>query len=78
MMDGPIFPINLYIYGEDGMHGEPILIVSEAQLNGPGTVMIIRDAVARGVEVMMTDPMDFCLFHAKDGKILFPEKEASK
>jgi hypothetical protein len=68
-----LFPIRLYIYGTDGMHGDPILILSEAQLNHLGTMIVIRSAVDSGVEVIMTDPGDLCVFHAKDRKILFPE-----
>ena len=74
MTSDPVFPVRLYIYNREGFYGEPIMIFSEAQLNGPGTVMIIRHAVESGVEVVMTDPLDFCVFHAKGGEVLFPER----
>jgi hypothetical protein len=72
----PLYPIRLYIYQPDGMHDGGIEIISEAQLNGPGTRMILEDAMARGVEIRMTDPADFLVFHADKGKVLFPVPEA--
>lgn len=71
-METPLFPLTLYIYDEQGYHDGGIQIVSEEQLNGLGTIMIIRYAIKRGVEVRMTDPMDLLVFHAKNGKIVFP------
>lgn len=68
-----LYPIQLYIYNRDGMHDEPIEIVSYEQLLGPGTQLVVRHAVYTGLEVVMTDPQDRCLFHAKHGKVLFPE-----
>jgi hypothetical protein len=69
--EDPLFPIKIYIYEADGMYGEPIQINSEAQLNGPGTKLILRVAMQQKREIVMTDPGDLTLFHAKDGKILF-------
>ncbi len=39
--DNPLFPLRLYIYGEDGFHDGGIEIVSEEQLVGPGTQLIM-------------------------------------
>ena len=45
-------------------------------LNGPGTRMLILDALNRGVEIRMTDPGDSLVFHADKGKVLFPPPSA--
>jgi hypothetical protein len=72
----PLYPMRLYVYQPDGMHDEGIEITSQSQLNGPGTRMILEAAMARGVEIRMTDPGDFLVFHADKGKVLFPVPEA--
>jgi hypothetical protein len=69
-----LYPIRLYIYSSDGTYGEPIMIMSEDHLMGVGTQFVVRHAVETGHEVMMTDPNDFCLFHAKEGKVIFPPR----
>ncbi len=33
--------------------------------------------MAKGVEIRMTDPMDFLVFHADKGKVLYPEPESA-
>jgi hypothetical protein len=71
----PLFPIKLYIFNSDGTYGQPIEINSDAQLQGVGTQFVVRFAVENGQEVIMTDPMDITVFHAKDGKILFPPQD---
>lgn len=68
----PLFPIKLYIFNSNGTYGQPIEITSEAQLNGVGTQFIVRFAVEEGREVIMTDPHDITVFHAKEGKVIFP------
>ena len=73
--DDPLYPMFLYIYEKDGMHGDPVQINSEAQLHDPGTVMILKIAMQEKREIRITDPNDFLLFHAQDGKILFDGKE---
>lgn len=73
--DAPLFPLRLYVYTEDGFHDEGIEIVSEAQLQGPGVRLILQVAMERGVEIRMTDPNDFLVFHADKGQILFPTEE---
>ena len=72
----PLYPLTLYIYNEQGFHDEGITLVSNAQLNGPGTRMLILDALNRGVEIRMTDPGDSLVFHADKGKVLFPPPPA--
>jgi hypothetical protein len=73
--DSPLYPMSLYIYDEAGFYSEPVHIASEAQLYGPGVRAMILAAMARHVEIRITDPGDLMLFHAKDGKILFDGKE---
>lgn len=65
------YPFYLTIYDEDGMHGDPIDIPTEMGLKLLFATAV-KDAVAKGREVVVTDCEDFCVFHAKDGKILFP------
>ena len=45
----PLYPLTLYIYDEQGFHDEGVTLVSDAQLNGPGTRMLILDALNRCV-----------------------------
>jgi len=67
----PLYPMFIYIYNADGTYGEPIQINSEAQLKGPGTIMVLRHAMQSGVEIRITDPGDLLVFHANHGKIIF-------
>lgn len=76
MRERPLFPARLYIYDQNGMHDEGLEILSEAQLNGPGVKLLIQMAMRDKVEIRLTDPDDFLLLHAKDGKILFPDDAA--
>lgn len=66
------FPLFLYIYDLDGMHGGPLDIPTELGLE----ILMhtaIKPAVKEGREVVITDCLDYCVFHAKDGKVIFPE-----
>lgn len=71
----PIFPMKVYIFSKDGTYGAPLIVESDDQLWDTRTKAAIREAITRGVEVRVTDPMDFLLFHAKDGKVVFDGKE---
>lgn len=71
MPDDPLFPLSLYLYNADGYHDGPVPIDSEEALYGPISI-IIRGHIASGLEATLTDPSDRCVFHAKDGKVLFP------
>ncbi len=68
----PLFPISLYIYDDDGHYGDPLIIRSEAQLNGPGIKMVLQVEMEQGHEIRMTDPDDRLVFHAQEGKVIFP------
>lgn len=70
----PLFPIKLYLFEPDGRYGAPIFIENLEELNHPGTQMLVKAHIQRGLEVRMTDPMDFCVFHAANGLILFPNE----
>ena len=74
MDEDPLYPISLYIYNLDGTYGEPVQINSDAQLNSPGTKMIVRIAMDEKRKIIMTDPGDMCVFHAEDGKVLYPPR----
>lgn len=71
----------LYIYDENGFHRGPQYFrkhvkypseeITSAQAHNRAFV-----AVSKGLEVRITDSGDMLVFHAKDGKILYPENPA--
>jgi len=65
------FPLYLYVYEPNGTYGKPSEIANAQELE---TLMntTINVAVHLGREVVITDPLDFCVFHAKDGAVIFP------
>lgn len=69
--DVPDFPCFLYLYRKDGYHNGKIILENDLDL---AAVMAggIRIAIASKLEVMLTDGMDFVMFHSKDGKVLYP------
>ncbi len=62
----------LYIYREDGKH-DGAMDVSELALRMV-FVSMIEPAVRAKREVVITDAGDFCVFHSKDGEIIWPTK----
>ena len=66
-----LFPLSIYIYELDGLHGNPIRINSESQLKGPGVKLMLDVAMQQKKEIVITDPGDLTVFHAKNGKVLF-------
>jgi hypothetical protein len=68
----PLYPMRAYLYDHDGTHGEPIVIKDQEELYGPELTDLICAAFALGRKIIITDPGDFCLFHAEGCKILFP------
>lgn len=64
-------PYFLYLYDAKGRYRAPQKISTDAELRlafaGP-----IKKHVAEKLEVVVTDSGDDCVFHAKEGKILFP------
>ena len=73
-MSLPLFPIKLCIYQDDGRYS-PIDIVSNDQLHGVGMRSIVQLAMAERRKIVMEDPSGFCVFHAEDGRILFPTED---
>ena len=64
------FPINFYIYNEQGFYGEPIICNCHEDLTRFFKSANARKAFWSGCEIRGTDDFDFCVFHAKDKKIL--------
>lgn len=76
--DRPIFPATIYFFKEDGTHHGGTTVNSLERLNRPLMQALLRAAILMGVEVMITDPDDACLLHAKDGKVIFPTEAQVK
>lgn len=70
----PVFPAKLYLFDGEGKYHrhEVASIPDEASLNSPTTQTTIIAHIKSGREVRLTDPMDNLLFHANNGKIIFP------
>jgi hypothetical protein len=64
------FPLYVYIYNTEGYHGGKQIIKDETELRA--MMLRIRSIVEEGREVMITDTGDFCVFHAKGGKVKWP------
>lgn len=64
----------LYEYDKEGYHNGSLKI-SENTLEMVFRT-IIRVAKEEKREVIITDTDDFCVFHMKDGKVLFPTPES--
>lgn len=73
-MNNPTFPAKLYLFDETGKYHKDkvVTITDEKHLNSPAVQTMIVAHIKSGLEVRMTDPNDFCLFHADKGKIIFP------
>jgi hypothetical protein len=69
------FPLNLYLYDENGRYGEPIIIPSKETLHGPGTTLLVKSHIAKKLEVRITDSEDATVFHSQNGELLFPKPE---
>ena len=65
-----LFPIRLYIYNEEGKHDDPTWLRNETELYM--SHLLIWQAIRSGREIVMTDPGDRTVLHAKGGKVLFP------
>lgn len=67
------FPCFLYIYDANGFHNGKVVIETEAELleafKGP-----IKKAMNEKRQVRIADLLDSLMFHAEDGKIIFPTK----
>ena len=69
----PDYPLFLYEYDADGKYGRPLDLA-----NQPALILamktIIRPAIAEKREVLITDGDDCCVFHTKEGIVVFPEE----
>lgn len=68
------FPSYLYVYGADGVHTGKTTIPDEAALRRI-FVEVVAPAIRAGQKVIVTDALDFCMFHAEGGQIIFPTAE---
>lgn len=63
------YPFKGYVFTPDGMHDGGVWLNDEEALvgfvSGP-----VRLGIARKVEVMVCDNLDYAVFHAKDGKVI--------
>jgi hypothetical protein len=59
-----------YQYGDDGFHSGKIEIKPDDLLNYFNTV--VSPAKELGKKIIITDEMDYSVFHMEDGKIIFP------
>ena len=68
----PIFPAKVWIFNLDGTYDRPYQILNDVgELTELVKEPIFKRHFRNGHEIRITDPLDNCLFHAKDGKIIF-------
>ena len=68
------FPCKGYVFTRDGMHDGGDVLETPQQLQS-WMHFIGRMHMARGLELMVCDNMDYANFHAKDGKLIFPDDD---
>jgi hypothetical protein len=68
------FPAYLYIYREDGTHDGKIRVPDKTTMTRLFNELVIP-AVKAGRQVIVTDALDFCTFHAEGGEVIFPTPE---
>jgi hypothetical protein len=67
----------LYIFGADGMHSggqwfRRVPVYIDEEISVSAAEALAEAAIARGVEVRVTDGGDNLVYHVKDGKRLYP------
>jgi hypothetical protein len=68
------YPLYLYEYNAEGRYSDPLHIAGPAGLEFiMGT--LVKTALAEKREVRIVDESDVCVFHARDGEIVWPKKE---
>lgn len=74
------FPAKLYLFGDDGKYDKrDVVIITDAEhLNSAEIRSKVSAHIKSGREVRITDPDDFCIFHAAGGKILHPAPETDR
>ena len=65
------FPCYLYVYNDAGFHDGKLKIPDKPTLTRV-FAEIVTPAVRAGKQVIITDAMDFCSFHAEGGEVIFP------
>lgn len=75
MLESTGWPLYVYLYDETDHYTDPFEVGNEFALQ-----LILKTAVLQAVrekrQVRITDPDDFCVFHAEKGKVLFPKEIA--
>jgi len=71
------FPLYLYEYDAAGCYSEPVPISGRPALEVAMST-IVRRAIDEKREVRITDVGDDMVFHAVNGKIVWPTREAIK
>lgn len=69
--DNP-FPAKLYLFDSAGKYDPRQVLTINDEKGLKASMPLVRAHIADGKEVRITDPMDFCIFHAQNGKIVFP------
>lgn len=70
-------PLKLYIYGADGFHDGGIWFrdipqYPDEETTTPKAMLATGGAMDIGLEVRICNGGDFCVFHCKDGKVIYP------
>lgn len=72
-------PWRLYIFGEDGYHSGTQWFCNgtpkypDEEITSPEAKTRAQEAIAKGLEVRITDGGDQLVFHSQNGVILYPE-----
>jgi hypothetical protein len=71
-------PFRLYIYGPDGLHSgaqwfRAVPKYPDEEITGTEAMVRALEAFGQGLEVRITDGGDMLVYHAKDGKVLYPQ-----
>lgn len=74
----PHAPLKLYIYGPDGYHTGGVWFrqvpkYPDEEISTDMAKMLVTTAVDNFQEVRICDGSDFLVFHAKGGKVLYPD-----
>ncbi len=75
-MEDPYYPMGLYIFRSDGFHAGPMWLKDEAALDNAKPT--IDNAMRERREIRITDPGDNMLFHAQNGRVLWPHPDPEK
>ena len=67
------YPFKGYSFGADGMHDGGIWLENHDQLER-FMFRVVPLQLRAGLEVMVCDNLDYAVFHAKDGRIIYPRE----